>query len=78
MALRYGGILGLKGLISYFKHLPLVLEKRYAVQRLRKISDEKIITMMHNAGTLPIDLLSNDLRFLCKSLNRRSKISLSF
>jgi N-acetylglucosaminyl-diphospho-decaprenol L-rhamnosyltransferase len=75
MAVRYGGLIGIKGLISYFKDLRLVLDKRYKVQELRRTSDEKIIIMMHDAGTLPIDLLSNDFRLLCKCLNRKSTTS---
>ena len=73
MAIRYGGVEGIKGLISFFKNLSLIMDKRFKVQRLRKRSDNQIIQMMHETGTLPIDLIINDFRLLINFFKRYKK-----
>ena len=71
MALRYGGVIGIKSMISFFSNLSSIMTKRYEVQRLRKISDDQIIQMMHEAGTLPIDLIINDIKLFIDFFSHR-------
>lgn len=68
MAVRYGGITGIRGLFSFFKNLPLILSNRLKVQQLRRISDDKIVPMMREAGTMPIDLITTDFRLFCQRI----------
>lgn len=70
MTVRYGGIMGVKGMISFLKNLRVVLTKRYEVQSLRRFPDAKIIPMMHQNGTLPIELLTNDFRLIFTHISR--------
>jgi len=67
------GVWGVTGLISFLESLPSILVRRHDVQQLRKISDNKIIPMMHRAGTLPIQLFTNDFRIFYKYILRRIK-----
>ena len=64
MAARFGGFLGVKGMFSFLKNLPLILKSRYEVQKIRRTSDEEIIPRMQSSGTLPIQLLINDIHML--------------
>ena len=68
MAVRYGQVMGVKGLISFFKNLPAVMARRYEIQDLRKISDNKIIPMLRQNGALPIQMLTNDLKLILHHL----------
>jgi N-acetylglucosaminyl-diphospho-decaprenol L-rhamnosyltransferase len=65
------GVWGVMGMLSFLESLPLILVKRYEVQQLRKISDDKILTMMHSTGTLPIRLFINDFQIFYKYILRR-------
>ena len=71
LALRYGGLIGFKGILSFLGNFPLILNRRYKVQQLRKIFDAKITPMMHRTGTLPIDLIINNIRFLFQHIFKR-------
>ena len=71
MAFRFGGVLGLKGVISFLRNFKSVFLSRYKVQNLRKISDAKIIPMMHRTGTLPIQLVTTDFRLFYKLIRQK-------
>jgi GT2 family glycosyltransferase len=70
MAVRYGGLTGIRGLVSFFKNLPSIIEKRQEIQKIRKIQDKKIIQMMHENGTLPIQLITNDLKMFFRKISK--------
>jgi GT2 family glycosyltransferase len=75
MAFRYGRVIGVKGILSFFKNLSYAITKRHEVQCLRKTSDDRIFKMLHQHGALPIDLLINDIRLIYHHLfpNKDSK-----
>jgi GT2 family glycosyltransferase len=76
MAFRIGGIVALKGLLSFLKGLPAILLKRYEIQQLRKTSDDEILLMMQTAGTLPIQLFTSDFQAFYGNILRRIKTSM--
>jgi GT2 family glycosyltransferase len=78
MAFRIGRIMGLKGVFSFIKNFKSILESRHEVQQLRKISDDRIIPMMHSTGTLPIQLFTTDFRLLHKLILRKTTALLRF
>jgi hypothetical protein len=69
MAFWEAGVPGVMGMLSFLKELPSILIKRNEVQQLRKTSDEKVMPMLQL--TLPIHLLTEDLRTLLKYIFRR-------
>jgi hypothetical protein len=73
MAIRYGRVIGAKGLISFIKNFPSVITKRYEIQNLRRLSDNKIVPMLRQNGALPIEMLTNDFRLILNYLFRRRK-----
>lgn len=66
-----GKVMGVKGLISFLKSLPSILDERHEVQQLRKIPDEKIIPLMFGATMMPIQLLTGDFKFFYKNILRK-------
>ena len=77
MAFWIGGIVGVKGYVSFLRNLPSVLKKRYKVQQSRKISDDKILPMMHRTGTLPIQLFTSDFQVFYRYVIRRIEATTS-
>jgi GT2 family glycosyltransferase len=73
MAFLVGGVIGIKGLISFLRSLPSILVKRYEIQHLRKISDDNIIPMMHNSGILPIQLFTRNFQVFYKYIFRGTR-----
>ena len=71
MAFWRFGVLGVMAVISFLKKLPSILVKRHEVQRLRKISDEKIILMLRSAEALPLQMFANDFQAFYKYIFRR-------
>jgi len=71
MAFWRFGVVGVMAVISFLKKLPSILVKRHEVQRLRKISDEKIILMLRGGGALPVQMFARDFRLFYKKIFRR-------
>jgi GT2 family glycosyltransferase len=71
MAFWRFGVVGVMAVISFLKKLPSILVKRHEVQRLRKISDEKIILMLRGAEALPVQMFASDFRLFYKKIFRR-------
>jgi N-acetylglucosaminyl-diphospho-decaprenol L-rhamnosyltransferase len=73
MAFWRGGVMGVKGLFSFLGNLPSIIHRRYKIQQMRKISDNKIIPLMRGAGTMPVQLLIHDFQLFSKKIFRKTK-----
>jgi len=71
MAFWRSGVLGLMAGISFLKKLPSIIVKRQEVQRTRKISDEKIMQVLHRSGILPVQEFASDFRLFYNYVFRR-------
>jgi len=72
MAFFRFGVSGIMGVISFLTRVPLTIANRYEVQRLRRVSDEQIVQMLHRSGELPVQIFASNLQDFNKHIFRSS------